>query len=304
MQFDGLLLIDKPQDLTSHDVVAFLRKALRQKSVGHTGTLDPLATGLMIMVLGEATKLSDYLIAADKSYRMKVKFGLTTDTLDRTGKVLSETPCDLNPSEILRAVAQLQGDFEWKVPAFSAAKVDGKKLYEYARSGEPVPQPVKTMSFSDAHVLATSSSQLEIVLSCSKGSFMRSWASEIGSLMGTGAVMEELRRLRVGPWSIENALTLEQIGSGQSLGAAFVPMSQALPELKSVVAAPKEMRLMVNGQIPRDMVSRLIPEQKQAIATGQSVFIKVLAPGGELLAILGAEPGQGLKIRRVFRSIA
>jgi tRNA pseudouridine55 synthase len=304
LQLDGLLLIDKPQDLTSHDVVARVRKALGQKSVGHTGTLDPLATGLMVMVLGEATKLSDYLIAADKSYRVKVKFGLTTDTLDRTGKVLSEQPCDLSAAEIQRAVAQLQGDFEWKVPVFSAAKVDGKKLYEYGRQGQAVEQPVKTMSFWDPHVFEAGGSHLDVSLSCSKGSFIRSWTSELGSLLGPGAVMEELRRTRVGGWSLEDAVTLDQVRAGADLGKAFIPMSRALPDLKSVVAAPKEMRLMVNGQIPRDMVTRLIPEQKQAIALGQSVFIKVLAPSGELLAILGAEPGQGLKIKRVFRLAA
>lgn len=303
MQLDGLLLIDKPQDLTSHDVVARVRKGLGQKSVGHTGTLDPLATGLLVIVLGEATKLSDYLVAAQKSYKMRVKFGMTSDTLDRTGKILSQTPCDLNPEHVREAALKLQGDFEWKVPMFSAAKVDGKKLYEYGREGAAVEQPVKTMSFWNPEVLETGTSQLEVVLTCSKGSFMRSWAHELGSKLGVGGVMDELRRMSVGPWSIDQAIPLDRLSRDLPKGA-FIAMRDALPGLKSVVAAPKEQRLMMNGQIPRDIVTRLIPEQKQAITSGQSVFIKVLTGEGELLAILSAEPQQGLKIKRVFRLAA
>ncbi len=283
--------------------MARVRRALGQKSVGHTGTLDPLATGLMVMVLGEATKLSDYLIASEKSYRMKVKLGITTDTLDRTGQVLSQAPCDFSASQIRDEALKLQGDFEWKVPLFSAAKVDGKKLYEYGREGAAVEQPVKIMSFRDAEVLEAGGTQLEVVLTCSKGSFMRSWAHELGQRLGCGAVMEELRRLSVGGWRLENALTLDDL-TRETAERAMIPLAQALPGLKSVVAAPKEMRLMVNGQIPKDLAARLIPEQKQAIAGGESVFIKVLTGPGDLLAILSAEPQQGLKIRRVFRSIA
>src|SRR4051812_48563293 len=110
--------------MTSHDVVARVRKIIGQKSVGHTGTLDPIATGLMILVLGEATKLSDYLLASDKSYRMKIRLGLTTDTLDRTGQVLTEKPVNVTAAAVEAAAGELQGEFEWKVPLFSAAKVD------------------------------------------------------------------------------------------------------------------------------------------------------------------------------------
>jgi tRNA pseudouridine55 synthase len=300
LQLDGLLLIDKPQDLTSHDVVARVRRGLGQKSVGHTGTLDPLATGLLVMVLGEATKLSDYLVANEKSYKMRVKFGCTSDTLDRTGRILSETPCDLNPELVRDAALKLQGDFEWKVPVFSAAKIDGKKLYEYGREGVAVEQPVKTMSFWDPQVLETGGSQLEVVLTCSKGSFMRSWAHELGAQLGVGGVMDELRRMSVGPWNVANAVPLDEVRRDLPQGA-FIAMRDALPGLKSVVASPKEQRLMMNGQIPRDMVTRLIPEQKQAITSLRPVFIKVLTASGELLAILSAEPQQGLKIKRVFR---
>jgi tRNA pseudouridine55 synthase len=297
----GLLLIDKPTGMTSHDVVGRVRKILGQKSVGHTGTLDPLATGLMILVLGEATKLSDYLTAADKSYVQKIKLGLTTDSLDRTGQVIREVKVDL-PEETLRsAVARLEGEFDWAVPLFSAAKIDGKKLYEYGRKGEEVERPVKRMKFWDVQIRELGRDHLEVQLACSKGSFIRSWTSQLGENLGCGACVEELRRLTVGPWNVASSRTLEELEQGVEPGEAFVPMSRALPDLKPIVASPREMKLMSNGQIARDMVTRLIFEQKQAISTQTPVFVKVLTVAGDLLAILAAEPGQGLKIRRVFR---
>lgn len=288
--------------MTSHDVVASVRKILGQRAVGHTGTLDPLATGLMIMVLGEATKLSDYLIASDKSYQVKIRLGVTTDTLDRTGKVLREVDGRVDRERLLSAIEELEGEFDWEVPLFSAVKVDGKKLYEHGRKGEDVERPVKTMKFWDARVLEVGEDRVELTLSCSKGSFIRTWASKLGEALGVGATIEELRRLSVGSTAIDQAVTLQNLEASKSETPAFIPMGRALPDLKSVVAGPRDVKLVTNGQIPRDLVTRLIFEQKQAIETREPVFIKVLTPEGGLLAILAAEAGQGLKIRRVFRS--
>lgn len=288
--------------MTSHDVVASVRKILGQRAVGHTGTLDPLATGLMIMVLGEATKLSDYLIASDKSYQVKIRLGVTTDTLDRTGKVLREVDGRVDRERLLSAIEVLEGEFDWEVPLFSAVKVDGKKLYEHGRKGEDVERPVKTMKFWDVRVLEVGEDRVELTLSCSKGSFIRTWASKLGEALGVGATIEELRRLSVGSTAIDQAVTLQNLEASKSETPAFIPMGRALPDLKSVVAGPRDVKLVTNGQIPRDLVTRLIFEQKQAIETREPVFIKVLTPEGGLLAILAAEAGQGLKIRRVFRS--
>ena len=300
---DGLLLIDKPADMTSHDVVARVRKILKQKSVGHTGTLDPLATGLMILVLGEATKLSDYLVMADKSYWMKIRLGMTTDTLDRTGQILSETACNFSHDEIAAEIKKLQGDFQWPVPIFSATKVEGKKLYEYGRKGEDVALPVKPMSFFDAKIEECGGHQARLSMSCSKGSFIRTWASQLGMALKVGGIIEELRRTKVGLYDVKDALTLESLEKGD-LGKALIPMAQALPNWKALIAEGKDARLVANGQVPRDLVNRLVFEQKQAFASHQPVFVKVINPAGALLAILAAEPGQGLKIRRVFRTFA
>lgn len=302
-QLDGLLLIDKPADVTSHDVVGKVRQIIKQKSVGHTGTLDPLATGLLVLVLGEATKLSDYLLMADKSYWMKVRLGVTTDSMDRTGKVLSEVNCDLPRETILGAVSAAVGEFEWPVPVFSAAKVDGKKLYEYARAGQDVQIPVKKMKFWGTQVEEVSGFGVQLHISCSKGSFIRTWADQLGKSLGVGGMIEELRRTRVGHFDVKQALAVGDL-TQDNVSSAFIPMAQALPGWKSIVANPKENRLIANGQVPKDLYNRLIFEQKQSFEHQQPVFVKVISGAGDLLAILAAEPGQGLKIRRVFRTFA
>ena len=305
-QINGLLLVDKVADMTSHDVVAKLRRILRQKTVGHTGTLDPLATGLMVVVVGDATKLSDYLMAEDKAYWVKARFGLKTDTLDRTGKILEQKPVELTPSQVEELVDELQGEFEWPVPAYSAAKVDGKKLCDYSRAGQAVELPTKIMNFWNVRVQKSGVDWAEISLACSKGSFVRTWVEQLGERAGSGAVVDELRRTRVGSWDVDQAVTLEDLeaaeGSLSVKPGAFVPMGQALPSLKAVVANAKEMKLVGHGQVPRDLGNRLIVEQKRAFERNQSVFVKVISDAGDLLAILAAEPGQGLKIRRVFRT--
>jgi len=297
----GLLLIDKPEGITSHDVVASVRKILRQKRVGHTGTLDPIATGLMIVVLGEATKLSDYLLNEDKGYRVTVRLGVRTDTLDRSGKILEEKPADVPRAEIVAAAAALEGEFDWAVPAFSAVKVDGKKLYEQARKNADFETPVKTMSFWGVSVVEAGPDRVTVDLNCSKGSFIRTWAEKLGEKLGTGAMVEELRRTRIGEWKVEQAVTLEHLAPDPEPGSALISLNEALPGFRSVTMDSREARLMGHGQIPRSLAGRLIPEQKQAFETQAPIFVKVVSGAGELLALLGAEPGQGLKIRRVFR---
>lgn len=312
---DGLLLLDKPTGMTSHDVVAEVRKLLKQKTVGHTGTLDPLATGLLVLVLGDATKLSDYLVSEDKQYELTVKFGMTTDTLDRDGQITWRFQGALPSAEQVQdAAEQLQGEFDWPVPIFSAVKMDGKKLYEFGRQGESVELPIKTMSFWGMEILNQTEDTLTVRLSCSKGSFIRSWASRLGEILGCGGIIQELRRLRVGNWNVDRALALAEVSApevsshgGFTFAArptAFIPMSQALPGLKSVLASPKEARLVGHGQIPRDIMTRLVYEQKQAYDLGRSVVVKVVSHSGDLLALLAAEPGQGLKIKRVFRTLS
>jgi len=299
---NGLLLVNKPANLTSHDVVSRVRKALKQKTVGHTGTLDPMATGLMVIVLGEATKLSDFLTFSDQSYRLKAKLGVRTDSFDATGKVISEVPVDFPKEKIREAALNLQGDFEWPVPIFSATKVDGKKLYEYAREEKPIALPIKHMQFSDVVIESVEPASISLTLRCSKGSFIRSWCAELGERLGVGGHMESLERTKVGPYSLEQAVTLEQLDADPELaGRSLISMTEALPEHRSIRIPNKEQRLLMNGQIPRDLANRLIVEQKEALLRNVAIPVKVIGADGELISILVAQPGQGLKIRRVFR---
>lgn len=304
MDRHGLLLIDKPSEMTSHDVVARLRRSLRQKRIGHTGTLDPIATGLMVVVLGEGTKLSDYLMAEDKAYTVDVRLGVTTDTLDRAGRELERHDVQLSPDQIAKSVTELTGEFSWPVPKYSAVKVAGEALHRRARrDDEDFETPSKVMKFWDVKLLSIAGDRLQVSMSCSKGSYIRTWVQQLGARLGTGAIVEELRRTRVGDWSVSDSISpsaLEETSLEQA-DDAFVTLGEALPGFRSIVADAREARLVENGQVPRDMMGRLIPEQKQAFATGQPVYVKVITPTGELLALLAAEPGQGLKIRRVFR---
>lgn len=308
MNLDGLLLVDKPTGVTSHDVVSRLRKALQMKRIGHTGTLDPLATGVMILVLGEATKLSDYLMSESKAYRVDIRFGVTTDSLDRTGQTLSESPVTATADEIRQAAEELEGEFEWPVPLFSAKKIGGRPLHEMARNQEAIEAPLKMMKFWNVQIVGQGPNTLQVELECSKGSFIRTWVSELGRILGCGAVVDELRRLRVGEWSVDQCVTLEALESelggseNSQLKRGFISLSSALTGYRAVYADERESRLMSNGQIAKGIQTRLIPEQKEAFLTGQSVFVKVLSSPGDLLAIIAAEPGQGLKIRRVFQN--
>lgn len=303
----GLLLLNKPEDCTSHDVVAKVRKVLGQKSVGHTGTLDPMASGLMILVLGEATKLSDYLTAEDKEYELELRLGATTDTLDRTGQILSEKPVNLPSETVLETMRESKGEFQWPVPIFSAKRVDGEKLYEKARRGDQgVELPTKSMCFEPISVASIGGNHFTATLACSKGSFVRTWVDQLGQKLGVGACLWQLKRRRVGPWNLDNAVELKALLNLDltklTSHPSFLPLSRALPGVKSILAGPKEERLVLNGQIPKDIANRLVFEQRTAQDSGEPVLIQVLSMRTDLLAILAAEAQQGLKIRRVFRT--
>jgi len=304
---NGLLLVDKPTDCTSHDVVARARRLFKMRSIGHSGTLDPLASGLMVLLLGEGTKLSDYILSENKRYLVKLKLGLTTDTLDITGTVQSEAPVPVTASvseAVFRNVLQeMAGSLQLPVPMYSAVKIQGQKMYEYARKNESVEVPIKEMTFFDLKLVSLNLPEAEIELSCSKGSYIRAWVHELGQKLGCGAVMTELRRLRSEPFSIENAVSLESLENQTSLDghpAAFIKMAEALPTWKAVRVLGREETLLRNGQIAKDLSARLILEQKQALNSGKTVGIRVLDSNSHLLALLEATPDKGLKIRRVF----
>lgn len=296
----GLLLVDKPVGLTSHDVVARVRKLLGTREVGHSGTLDPLASGLMVLLIGEATKLSQYVTEGNKSYRVGLRLGVTTDTLDTTGKVLSEKQITKSPEEIIQCASELKGELSLPVPIFSAKKIDGKKLYEYARNQEAVVIPQKLMTFWNIENQESAvKSEKVFTLSCSKGSFIRSWVSELGERLGCGATMFSLVRTESHQFSLKQAFTLEQLEqkSHPERLQLLISLDQALPQVKRIRVGGKDQALMKNGQISHTLRSQLIglfnPDTDQ--------IIQILPEErGQLLALIGLEEGSGFKIKRVF----
>lgn len=302
--FNGLLLVDKPSGISSHDVVARLRRILKTKAVGHSGTLDPLASGLMACLINEGTKLSQYILEGDKGYKVRLQLGLTTDTLDITGTVLSQASgVDVSQSRLLQTAENLTGEFEFEVPIYSAIKVQGQKLYEYARRDQEVQIPKKWMKFWDIEMLSFDGLEAEFNIKCSKGSYIRTWVDQLGRQLQVGAVMTELRRTWSQPYRVESALTLEEIEAqveqvGVGVSPAFVPMPRALPALKSVKIKGHCRTLLGNGQISHDLRSQLIT----VFNPSQDQFIQVLdQENGHLMALVGLEEGRGLTLKRVFK---
>jgi len=291
----GLLLVNKPSGCTSHDVVAQVRKIFKTKEVGHSGTLDPIASGLMVILIGEATKLSNYITEGDKSYQVDVRLGVETDTLDITGQILSEKPVQSTESEIINKAMSLYGEMDLPIPIYSAKKIDGKKLYEYASEEIAVVIPTKKMKFWDVEN-KSEDKRLSFQLACSKGSFIRSWVKLLGEELGCGATMSGLVRTSSHKQKLSDAIDLETLKTELNPERHLVSLNEALPEVKRIKVKGQDLNLLRNGQISHDLRSRLIimfnPEKDQ--------YIQVLNPDQKLVALIGVELGKGLKIRRIF----
>ena len=245
---NGLLIIDKSSGPTSHDVVAAVRKTLGIRKVGHTGTLDPAATGVLPLVLGKATKLARYLSGADKTYRARVRLGVTTDTHDAQGTVQTESPVDLEPSAIEAALMTFVGETEQIPPMYSAKKIDGKRLYELARQGVEVEREAKLVSMHSIDIIEISGADVTFDLACSSGTYVRVLAHDLGQALGCGAHLAELRRTSVGPLGLDQAITLEALADEPEQAAdCLIPVAQALTALPTIDVPSDIARMIKNG---------------------------------------------------------
>ena len=209
---NGVLIVNKPEGITSHDVVGKIRKLYGTRKVGHTGTLDPLATGVLVILLGRAAKAAEYLVADRKTYRARLTLGLTTDTEDITGKVLTE--CDNIPSteEVVSACGKFLGKIKQIPPMYSALKVDGKKLYDLAREGIEVERKARDIEIFQLVCTPTDKkNEYELLVECSSGTYIRTLCADIGATLGCGGVMSALHRVKAGGFDIENSHTLEEL---------------------------------------------------------------------------------------------
>ena len=208
---NGIIIINKEKGYTSHDVVAKLRGILHQKKIGHTGTLDPDATGVLPICVGRATKVCDVLTDRDKVYEAEVALGITTDTLDTSGEVLTRQPVEVTRDQLIDVLNRFKGEITQIPPMYSAVKVNGKKLYEYAREGKTVERKQRRVTVYDIELLEESIPTFKIRVKCSKGTYIRTLCDDIGRELGCGAAMSGLVRTAVGRFTIDQALTLPQI---------------------------------------------------------------------------------------------
>ena len=212
---DGVLLVDKSQAMTSHDVVAITRRALNTQKVGHCGTLDPLATGLLIITIGRGTKIQDLLMSEDKEYIGTLKLGEETDSQDSDGKVTKSSPVpEYTREQIDAAFAKFHGDFYQTPPMVSAIKKDGVPLYKLARQGKVVEREPRFVHVYAHEIIAIRPTEIDFRVVCSKGFYVRTYAHEIGAELGCGAHLKALRRTKSGRFSVEGAITIDELKAG------------------------------------------------------------------------------------------
>ena len=212
MNLNGLLLIDKPVGMTSHDVVDVVRRKFGMRRIGHGGTLDPGATGLLILLLGQATRYARHLLNADKTYFSTLLLGQTTDTQDAGGKLLETRPVgDLPAAEIEAACAKFRGEIEQEVPAYSAVRVQGKRFYDLARAGQAVPRRVRKIRVHRLSVLEVRLPEVDLEVICSSGTYVRTLCADIGALLGCGGHLKRLCRTQVGPFALQHSVKLDDV---------------------------------------------------------------------------------------------
>lgn len=281
-KLNGIIVINKPKNYTSHDVVAKVKKLLNIKKVGHTGTLDPNATGVLPLLLNSGTKLSKYLIEHDKEYEVTLKLGIRTDTLDGEGKVLEKKEVDRKMLENTKQIEKVLNSFTGKQtqvpPMYSAIKVKGKKLYEYARRGENVevqPRQIEIYNI-ELQKVDIKKQEIEFKVQCSKGTYIRTLCEDIAIKLGTIGYMKELNRTKVGKFGLEEAITIEKleeyIENKKYEDLNIITMEELLKEKEKIVLNEKSLEMFLNGvKIKAENktgIYRIYNENKQFIGTG------------------------------------
>nr|WP_296047512.1 tRNA pseudouridine(55) synthase TruB [uncultured Blautia sp.] len=263
---DGILVIRKEKGYTSHDVVAKLRGILHMKKIGHTGTLDPAAEGVLPVALGRGTRLVELLTEKEKTYEAVLRLGVSTDTQDMTGTVLSEMPVTVTEEEVREAVESFVGEQMQVPPMYSALKVNGKKLYELAREGKTIERKPRPVVFYEIRIMDISLPLVRISVTCSKGSYVRTLCNDIGEKLGCGGAMEELLRTRSGNFTLEESLMLSQVEEAVSDGTIMekiVPVEEVLSMYPALTATAEGDRLLHNGNpLPETMVQGGNREEK------------------------------------------
>ena len=279
---DYVLLIDKPIGPTSHDVVAQARRVLGTRRIGHTGTLDPFASGLLMLCVNKATRVAEYLTGMDKDYHASARLDGFTDTDDHTGRLVESSAewRSLTRSDIESALASIEATAEQVPPAYSAKKVQGERAYDRARAGAALELAPVPVSITNLQLNRFAPPEIDFSLTCSSGTYVRAVARDLGRRLGTGAYLTELRRTRIGGWRVNQAIPLEQIGDEVLRASATVSLADAIAHLPAVDVTPEQVRRLAYGQgIP--VTDPATPELLRAICAGQ--LVAVLNRAGDVL---------------------
>ncbi|HSH68986.1 MAG TPA: tRNA pseudouridine(55) synthase TruB [Deferrisomatales bacterium] len=286
----GLLVLDKPEGLTSHSAVQRVRRALGVKRAGHAGTLDPLATGVLLVAVGRATRLLEYLILQDKAYRAEIRLGVRTETLDREGDVLETLPVPEPAGAALeQALARFRGPQRQAAPVFSAIKRGGQRLYQKARRGEAVEAPVRDVTVHRLDLVAWQTPDLTVDVVCSKGTYVRALARDLGEALGSAGTLWQLRRTRSGTFGLDLAVTLSQVQEDpQAAKAALLPAEAMVADLPRVTVETEAAAALARGMA--------VP-----CPAGEDEGVRaVFTPDGALLGI-GQKDGAFLRPRKIVR---
>lgn len=279
----GLMLVDKPVGPTSHKIVSIVRKGTGVRKVGHAGTLDPRASGVLVLCLGPATRLSEFLSSASKRYEAVIRFGTSTETYDAEGDAVRITGAAPTEEEIRSILPDFTGEIEQTPPPYSAIKIQGKKAYELARKGENVELDPRTITIYNLDLIDYTAPDLMLTIECSAGTYIRSLAHDLGEQLNTGAHLANLRRVKSGPFTIDECVSLSQLElsiSSGDWGQYVRPAVEALPELPTVKLADAALEDIRNG--------RRIPAEGQVEGLARAI-----GPDGDLVAILEAAPEGG-----------
>ncbi len=275
----GFLNINKALGMTSHDVVAKIRRTLKIKKVGHAGTLDPLATGVLIICVGNATRLSDYVMHATKRYRAQIHLGVTTDTYDAEGAVLQQRDAShIQRADVEAKLAPFTGDIEQMPPMYSAIKQGGRKLYDLARAGQTVERELRPVRIDSLDIVDWSSPEFTLDVVCSAGTYIRSLAFDLGEALGVGAHLSGLSRVASGTFHLENALSLDSLFVTEDWQKFLIAPQAALAEWPTIQLSADEADHILHGR------------PIQAASTSNDLAF-AYTPQGDLLAILRPDAG-------------
>lgn len=272
----GVLVVDKPVGLTSHDVVQVIRNGTKIRRAGHTGTLDPRASGVLVVLVGPAVRLSEYVSASDKRYQAIIRLGATTDTYDEEGRITVSGPVDITESQFEEALSQFIGEIEQVPPPYSAVKVHGKKAYEMAREGEEVDLAPRKINVYSLELLEWAPPEAVIDVYCSSGTYVRSLANDLGKVLGCGAYLVGLRRTKSGRFTLRDAVPLRKLREAFEQGNWYqylIPAAEALSDWPSIELEAPQMEAIRHGH--------RVPAEEDATGWARGV-----SEQGELVALL------------------